>query len=71
GAEVVGLEARLSALRARYPEFQERIAAAEPFARTLQNQVLVALGMSEAELLEALRALPLGLPPGPGPEPGG
>ncbi|MEN3010312.1 MAG: HDIG domain-containing metalloprotein [Candidatus Bipolaricaulaceae bacterium] len=71
GAEVVGLEARLSALRARYPEFQERIAAAEPFVRTLQNQVLVALGMSEAELLEALRALPLGLPLGPGPEPGG
>ncbi len=62
GTEVVGLSARLAALRARYPEFQEKIAAAEPFVRTLQNQVLLALGLTEAELLEELKKLPLDLP---------
>lgn len=62
GAAVVGLEARLAALRARYPEYQEKITAAEPFVRALQNQILLSLGLTEAELLEKLQRLPLGLP---------
>ncbi len=62
GAQVVGLEARLAALRQRYPQFQEKIAQAEPFVRTLQNQVLLALGLTEAELLGELQKLSLSLP---------
>ncbi len=62
GATVVGLEARLAALWTRYPEFQEKIAAAEPFVRALQNQVLLAMGLTEAELLRTLQGLPLHLP---------
>ncbi|MFN3347083.1 MAG: HDIG domain-containing metalloprotein [Candidatus Bipolaricaulaceae bacterium] len=62
GAKVVGLTARLAALRERYPQFQEKIAACEPFVRTLQNQVLLALGLTEAELLGELQKLPLSLP---------
>lgn len=63
GSRVVGLEARLSALKKRYPEFQEKITACEPFVRTLQNQVLLALGRTEAELLAELQGLALSLPP--------
>lgn len=62
GAEVVGLSARLLFLKERYPEFQEEIAAGEVFARALQNQILVALGFTEPELLEMLRARNFHLP---------
>lgn len=60
--EVVGISARLAALRKRYPQAQEEIASCEPFVHALQNQVLLALEMSEEELLEELRKLPLNLP---------
>ncbi len=66
GEEVVGLEARLSSLRERYPEFQAEISAGEVFLRTLQNQVLNVLGLSEAELLLLLRNRDLSLPQLPG-----
>jgi len=62
GGEVVGLSSRLSALRERYPQFREQIAASKPFVRSLQNQILLALGLSEEELLQELKSLDLELP---------
>jgi len=62
GEEVVGLEARLSALKERYPQFQAEISAGEAFVRTLENQVLTVLGLTEPELLSILRGRDLRLP---------
>lgn len=60
--EVVGLEGRLSALRARYPEFAGEIQASEPFLRTLEDGLLFALGLSEPELRLKLQSLEFDLP---------
>ncbi|MCS7240471.1 MAG: HDIG domain-containing protein [Candidatus Bipolaricaulota bacterium] len=62
GAEVVGIMARMAALKKRYPHAQKEISSCEPFVYALQNQLLLALEMSEEELLVALRKLPLSLP---------
>lgn len=62
--EVVGVEGRLSALRARYPEFAGDIQASEPFLRTLESGLLLALGLSEPELRRELQGLEFDLPEG-------
>lgn len=60
--EVVGMEGRLAALYARYPQFHREITAGEAVLREIQKEILAILGMSEAELLARLRELPLDLP---------
>jgi putative nucleotidyltransferase with HDIG domain len=62
GEEVVGLEARLSALKERYPQFHAEISAGEAFVRALGNQVLTVLGLTEPELLSILRGRDFRLP---------
>lgn len=62
--KVVGLEERLSALRARYPEFAGKIKASEPFLRALENGLLLALGLSEPELRRELQGLEFEPPEG-------
>lgn len=62
--KVVGLEARLSALRARYPEFLTEIQSGEPFLMALHAQILLTLDLGEPELLRELQGIPLELPAG-------
>ncbi len=60
--KVVGLEGRLAALHARYPQFHGEIAAGAPLLREIQREILAILDASEPELLARLRELPLHLP---------
>ena len=62
GEKVVGLEARLSAIKERYPQFHAEISAGEAFVRALGNQVLTVLGLTEPELLSILRGRDFRLP---------
>lgn len=67
GAEVVGVERRLSCLEERYPNFLGQIQEAQPFIRAILAEVEGILGASERELIAELRGrdwrLPLGESP--------
>lgn len=62
GKRVVGLEARLEALRRRYPDFRKDLEEAEPSLRLLEGEILELLGMDREELLAELAALDTSLP---------
>ncbi len=56
GNELVTLEERIVALRARYPEFQADLLASQPFLMALQSEICERLGVTPLELMNRLRA---------------
>ncbi len=63
GDRVVGLVPRLAALSRRYPPERERIAAALPPLRSLEEEITAALRTSPDELRAELGRLDVALPP--------
>ncbi len=66
--EVVGLEARVTALSCRYNSQGDQIARALPALLALQEEVAAAAGVAAEELLGELRELDADLPPFVAPE---